>query len=383
MSTETHQKVDMEYDRRLLEDVLDSPDLRYVSLFMFIIRKEVFNDLEDDDLQDQFERVLELQEPTVGDVKKICDESFLKAMFTFNMITNIKTYEAFQSKSDTTKIRLAEGIKLEHESKSDEEEEIHIFMNEIFLERVIAAKIPEISQTRIHAALERLRAMMCPRTPVIHQLIHKYGDFYVIDDSFYAILEAAGNPYQALRLELLIRNIALKYKEMNDQINEILAQFGAELYKADMMNKFKTAREKQKTDYLLYLQEKSRKLPQKFKPKFKDEKIPEIYQKWKKIVNELVGLKLDFDEIDAKLDKLRAYYSGKKQVMPYLKFIEKTTYDEDNTAENIKSMLMEARNALKAISDKLESYPKKEMKLLNLDVERVVLECAEDECDDE
>lgn len=382
MSTETHLKVDMEYDRRLLEDVLDSPDLRYVSLFMFIIRKEVFNDLEDDDLQDQFERLLSLEEITVGDMRRICDESFLKSMFTFNMVMNIKSYEAFITKSESNKVRLAEGIKLEHESKSEEEEEVHIFMNEVFLERIIASKIPEITQTRIHTALERLRAMMCPRTPVIHQLVHKYGDFYVIDDSFYAILEAAGNPYQALRLELLIRTIAQKYKEMNEQINEVLEQFGADLYKADMINKFKTAREKQKTDYLQYLQDKSRKLPQKFKPKFKEDKIPEIYQKWKKILNELVSLKLDFDTIDAKLDKLRAYYSGKKQVMPYLKFIEKTTYDEDNIAETIKSMLLEARNALKVINDKLDEYPKKEMKLLNMDVERAVFELAEEEEDE-
>ena len=98
--------------------------------------------------------------------------------------------------------------------------------------------------------------------------------------------------------------------------------------------------------------------------------MPPIYAHWKQTLNNLIQLRLDFDAIDSKLDKLRGYYSGKKQVMPYLKFIEKTLFDEDEIAETVKQTLLEARNDLKNISDELEKYDKKELKLMTLDYER-------------
>ncbi|MHA2018218.1 MAG: hypothetical protein ACTSXY_08075 [Promethearchaeota archaeon] len=45
-------------------------------------------------------------------------------------------------------------------------------------------------------------------------------------------------------------------------------------------------------------------------------------------------------------------------------------------------MLIEARNSLKEISEKLEKYPKKQMKLLNLDIERMIIEKGLDEEED-
>jgi hypothetical protein len=379
---EAHKRLNLEFDRRLLEDVLDTPDFRYVVLYMFFIRKEVFNDLRDDTLQDEFEAMVALAEPTVADLQKICSQELLKNLFNFNLIANIKSYEAFQTKPESFKVRLAEGLKLEHQSLSAEEEEVHIFMNEVLLERVITSKVPEITQVKIHAALERLRAMMCPRSAIVHQLVHKYGDFYVLDDDLFDILEQIGNPYQALRLELLIRAMVQKYKEIGDQINELLEQFDPELSKAEMQKKFQTAKEKEKTDYLDYLVEKSRKLSRKYNPKFPEGQTPAIYAQWKQILNELIQIRLDFNGVDTKLDKLRGYYSGKKQMMPYLSFIEKTSFDEDEIAEKVKQTLMDARNDLKTISDQIDKYDKKQLKLMNLDYERAVLELGEEDEED-
>ena len=195
------------------------------------------------------------------------------------------------------------------------------------------------------------------------------------------ILEQIGNPYQALRLEILIRTMLQKYKEIGDQINELLEQFDPELSKGDMQKKFQAAKEKEKTDYLEYLISKSRKLPRKYNPKFPEGQTPPIYAHWKQTLNNLIQLRLDFDAIDSKLDKLRGYYSGKKQVMPYLKFIEKTSFDEDEIAETVKQTLLEARNDLKNISYELEKYDKKELKLMTLDYERAVVDLGEDDTD--
>jgi hypothetical protein len=375
---EDHNELTMEFDRPLIIDVLDSTDLRYVTLYMFFIRKELFRDLEDDDIIEQFDSILHLEEPTVQDLKRICDEEFLQNLFNYNVITNIKSLEALKVKGDSVKVRLAQGLKLEREDVSGDEEEIHILCREDYLERVITAKVPEMTAVRIHKALERLRAMMCPRTNKVHTLIKKFGDYYVLADDFYYIIEQVGNPYQALRVELMIRAMADKYKEIGTQLDELLEQFDSNLTKADMMNKFRKAKEKQKTDYIAYLIEKSRKLPTKYNPKFPKDQNPELYLSWKTKLNELIGLKLTFDDIDQKMDKLRAYYSGAKQVMPYLTFIEKTTYD-DEIADQVKGLLVGARNDLKGINDQIEKYTKKDLRLLNIDLERLIIDLGIDE----
>ncbi|MHA1473793.1 MAG: hypothetical protein ACTSQ5_01260 [Promethearchaeota archaeon] len=381
--TEEHTTLDLEYDRMLLEDVFDSPNLRYVSLYMYIIRKDLFQDLLDDDIIEQFETITSLDEPTVENLIRICTGDFIKALFQYKLITNIRSYEMFQSKGNDVKIRFAKGLKLTHDEISESEEEVHIFFNEVYLERVLAPVVQEMTQTRIRESLERLRAMMCPKSSIIHELVHKYGDFYVIDDDFFYIIEEFGNPYQALRIEIMIRAMSKKYKEIESNINGVLKQFESSIVKAPIMKKLKQAKEKGIEDYVKYLVEKSRKktLPHKFWVEFPENEIPDNYLKWKNSLNELFKLKLIFIDIDLKMDELRAHYSGKNQKMTYLKFIQKSTYDEDNISEKIKNLLIDARNSLKEVSEKLEKYPKKEMKLLNLDIERMIIEKGLDEED--
>ncbi|MHA1511670.1 MAG: hypothetical protein ACTSRX_08120, partial [Promethearchaeota archaeon] len=354
--TEEHTTLDLEYDRMLLEDVFDSPNLRYVSLYMYIIRKDLFQDLLDDDIIEQFETITSLDEPTVENLIRICTGDFIKALFQYKLITNIRSYEMFQSKGNDVKIRFAKGLKLTHDEISESEEEVHIFFNEVYLERVLAPIIPEMTQTRILESLERLRAMMCPKSSMIHELVHKYGDYYVIDDDFFYIIEEFGNPYQALRIEIMIRAMSNKYKEIESNINGVLKQFESSIVKAPIMKKLKQAKEKGKEDYVKYLVEKSRKktLPHKFWVEFPENEIPDNYLKWKNSLNELFKLKLIFIDIDLKMDELRAHYSGKNQKMTYLKFIQKSTYDEDNISEKIKNLLIDARNSLKEVSEKLE-----------------------------
>lgn len=397
---EEHKGLSLDIDRSLISDVLDTSDLRYVVLFLFFIRKDLFGDLEDDDVMNQFELLFHLEEPTISDLQKLVTEEFVQKLLQYNVITNIKSYEAFQTKGPDVKVRLAPGLKLEHEEVSSEEEEIHILCREDYLERVIASKISEMSASRIHKALERLRAMMCPRTSVVHNLVKKFGDFYVLDDNLYYIIEQLGNPYQALRVELMIRSMVDKYQEIENRLNEYLELFDPNLLKSDMLNKFKQAKEKLKSDYLAYLITKSRKLPSKFNPKFPEleskktkteskgkkdseksmeqDKVlsfqyPEIYLIWKEKLNDLIASKLQFTEIYSKMDLLKAYYSGAKQIMSYMSFIEKTSFD-DEIADKVKNLLMDARNELKSINEKLENYDKKELKLLNLNWDRYILE---------
>ena len=147
------------------------------------------------------------------------------------------------------------------------------------------------------------------------------------------------------------------------------------------MKKLRQAKEKGKEDFVKYLAEKSRKktLPVKFRVEFPENEIPDNYIEWKKSLNLIIKLKLNFTDIDIKMNELRGFYSGKNQKMTYMDFIQKSTYDEDNISEKIKNLLIDARNSLKEVSEKLEKYPKKEMKLLNLEIERMIIEKGLDE----
>ena len=74
------------------------------------------------------------------------------------------------------------------------------------------------------------------------------------------------------------------------------------------------------------------------------------------------------------MQKLQAYYSGKNQIMPYLTFIQKTTYDEDDISSKIRDSLITARNKLKYITQQLDQYSIKDLKMLNLDLDRYIIE---------
>lgn len=377
---EAHKDLDMIYDRQLLEDVLDSPDLRYIALYMFEIRKELFQDLIDDDLIESFDLLLNLDIPTIFDIRKVCSESFIKDLVRFNIFSNVKNYNTLINKPDDFKVRIAKGIRLLHQELDELEEEIHIFFKEDFLLRIITPNIPEITLNKVHKALERMRAMMCPKTNVIHPLVHKYGEEWVIDDSFYYILEELGNPYQALKIELMIRQMSDKYKEIEQNLDVYLSLFHPELQKAKLIKKCREAKKKNERNYVKYLVKKSRKssLPTKFYVEFPEGETPSDYIQWKFTLNELIVQKLLFDDIDQNMDELRRYYSGKNQIMPYMKFIEETSFN-DEISEKVKSLLIDARNNLKKINDSLADYSKKELKLLNLKIEQLIIENGLDE----
>jgi len=157
--SEDHTTLELAFDRELLEDVFDMPDLRYVLLYMFIIRKQLFQDLLDDDLMESFDLVVELEEPYCGDLRRYWGVDLIKNIFQFKVISNIRSYSAFLMKEDDVKVRISPGIRLVHQELDELEEEVHIFLKETYLERLISSAVPEMTQVRILAALERSRAM--------------------------------------------------------------------------------------------------------------------------------------------------------------------------------------------------------------------------------
>ena len=419
--SEEHDTLDMDYDKNLISDVLDSSELRYISLYMFSIRKDLFRDLLDDDIIDEYNSVMSRKDLTKIDLQKICSKEFIEQLIKFRVISNVSNVNSFSAKKSNDIIRFRKGLLLHHEELHSSEfgEEIHILVKEEFLLNLVSKEIPELSLSVIHKGLERMRAMMCPTTSTVHKLIHNYGDYYVLDDDFFSIIEELGNPFQALRIELMIRKMSDIYKETGKSLSKLLALFDRDLPTAKLINKlFKKKKEEEEEedlekeserksadeskqdldeDYLSLLVKKTRKktLPTKFHLESliqdanealgneSDLQLPETFTKWKDTLNLLLKERVKFEQINKEMDTLRSYYSGADQIMSYMDFIEKTTYNEDNISEKIAKSLLSARNKLKSISQTIDDHTKKDLKVLNLNIERYIIENDLEPEDDE
>ena len=53
-----HTSLSIEYDKNLIEKVLDDIDMRYIVLFLYIIRNDLFHDLSDSKLIESYEKIL-------------------------------------------------------------------------------------------------------------------------------------------------------------------------------------------------------------------------------------------------------------------------------------------------------------------------------------
>jgi hypothetical protein len=185
-----------------------------------------------------------------------------------------------------------------------------------------------------------------------------------------------GNPYLSLRLERFVVDVELKAIELEQTINNYLKIYYNDILNSKFIQKIKKASSDPKiTNIFEYILSKSRNLPIKFDPPEKSD----IYKKWKDTFSQLLQIKSDFFEIFSQIENIRSFYSGKKQKMSYFTFIEQLTENEEETSLYIRDSLLEIRQKLKKSSDFIHDHSEKELKLLNLDLEREVIEFEEED----
>jgi hypothetical protein len=83
-------------------------------------------------------------------------------------------------------------------------------------------------------------------------------------------------------------------------------------------------------------------------------------------------------QLEKKLMELKKIYSGKNKKFQYLEFVEKVTYNEENLLDSIQKSLVEYRKELIKINEQITKLTKKEIKLLNLDYERLLITIEDD-----
>ena len=365
---EEHTTLDLDIDRTMLESVFDDPIIRYILLHMYLVRVHVYHNLEDDEIIDGFERLDRIGNPTIKDLQVSLSEEIIEELFAYHLVKNLSNYAVFEQTPDDFSIKLlSDEVYIEGEK---------IMFSAEGLLQIIKPYFPIVTLKKINDSLKKLRGIPCERSNITHALVHKYDEDFALDDELYEILYFLGNPYLSLRLERFIVDIELKTTNLENSINKFLKIYHSDIVNAKFMQKLKKASSDPKiTDIFEYIVSKSRNLPMKFDPPEKSE----IYAKWKTTISQLLEMKSNFFSIHSQIEDVRSFYSGRKQQMSYFTFIEQLTENEEKTSLYIRDVLIEIRQKLKQTNDFLHDHSEKELKLLNLDLEREVIEFEEED----
>ena len=364
-----HKNLTLEHDKNLIDNILDNVDMRYIILFLYIIRNDLFKDLADNAIIESYERVLVLDEIYKNNVVNFWDEEFIEIYMDLGLIKNVRSVREFQQKDDDFIIKLGEEtITIENETISVPDDTLYLIINK---------KFKSLTRRNFNLALTRLKGVRCEGSSMIHPLIFGIGEHdYTLSDDFYYILDQYGNIYQAIKIEVTIEGFYQRFNEIQEKINRFIKIFEPALNTKTIMKKISKAIEENK-DIIQYLKDEKVELSDKFDFD-KINKNDNIYQKWNSQLLSLLKIRIQIERLDKKLIELKNNYSGKNKKYRYLEFIEKISFNEDEIVDNIQNSLIDYRKELVKINEEISKKTEKELKLLNLDYERLIIMSSED-----
>ena len=364
-----HKRLTMEDDAKLIDNIMDDVDMRYILLFLYVIRNDLFKNLGDKNLIESYERILIIDDIYKSNIVNFWDEEFIEIYVDLGLIKNIRSKREFEQKDDDFIIKIGE------ETITIEQDTISVPDDTLFL--IINKKFKFLTRRNFNLALTRLKGVRCEKSSVIHSLIYEIGEHdYTLADDLYYILDQYGNIYQAIKIEITIEGFYQRFKEIEEKVNEFIKIFDPILNTKPVLKKINQAMEENK-EIIKYLKEENVALPDIFN--FDNiNKQDTLFKEWNSKLVFLLKIRYQMAQIEKKIVDLKNYYSGKNKKFKYLEFIEQVTYNEDNTLDFIQETLVNLRKELMNINKEALKVTKKEIKLLNLDYERLIITSSED-----
>ena len=366
-----HKKLSLEHDKHLINKILDDINMRYVILFQYIIRNDLFEDLKDQKLIESYERILILDDIFKGNIVNLLSDhhNFIEVAVDLGLFKNIRSIREFEQKDDDFIIKMGE------ETITLEKNTIMVPADTLFL--MISKKFKFLTRRNFNLALTRLKGVRCEVSSEIHSLIYEIGENdYTISDDLYYILDQFGNIYQAIKIEITIEGFYQRFEELAKKLDDFIEIFDPILKSKDVIKKINKAIEINK-DIFEYLKNEKVKLSEKLKSD-KIDKTAQIYKKWNSELLQLLNFSYKIKKIDEKLLEIKHYYSGTKRKFDYLEFIEKVSFNEGNIVNEIQDSLITLREQIIEINNKISKLTKKDIKLLNLDYEKFILTSSDD-----
>ena len=362
-----HTNLSIDNDKNFIEKVLNDIDMRYIVLFLYVIRNDLFRDLNDSELIKSYEKVLILDEIYKNNILNFWTDEFIEVAVELGLFKNIRSMREFQQKEGDFIIRLGE------ETVTIENDTISVPDHTLFL--IINKKFKFLTKRNFNSALIKLKGVRCETSNIIHPFVSEIGDHdYTLPDDVYYILDQYGNTYQAIKIEITIEGVYQRYLEIKEKIDEFIDIFEPKLRTKPILKKVYEAIRKDK-DIFKHLKEEKIELPEKFVQNGID---VEIFNDWNSKILLLLNYSFQMQQIEKKILEIRKYYSGKGKVFNYLEFIEKVSFNEDNIVTTIQSALIKLREELIGMNNELAKLTKKELILLNLDYERYLVTSSDD-----
>ncbi len=359
-----HNKLSLEYDKDLINRILDDINMRYIILFQYIVRNDLFKDLTDKQITESYERVLILDEIYKNNILKFWNEDFIEIAIDLGLMKNIRNIKEFEQKDGDFQIKLGE------ETITIEEDMILIPDDTLFL--MINKKFKHLTRRNFNLALTRLKSVRCEHSGMIHSFIFQIGENdYSLSNDLYNILDQFGNIYQAIKIEITIEGFYYRFKEIFDKILEFIDIYDPTLNKKNIKKKINKSIEENK-DIVKHLKDEKISLSDKFEFD-KIDKNEKIFKEWHSKLIQILKFRYKMDNIDQELESIRNNYTGKNRKNSYLEFIEKISFNEDNIHDKIKNDLISLREKIIDINKIIKTLTKKQVKLLNLDYERFLL----------
>ncbi len=103
-----HKNLTLEHDKNLIDNVLDNIDMRYIILFLYVIRNDLFKDLTDENLIESYERILILDDIYKNNIVNFWDEEFSEIYIDLGLIKNIRSLREFDQKEGDFILKLGE-----------------------------------------------------------------------------------------------------------------------------------------------------------------------------------------------------------------------------------------------------------------------------------
>jgi len=359
-----HTNLTIENDKNLIEKVLDDIDMRYIVLFLYVIRNDLFKDLNDTELIESYEKVLLLDEIFKNNILNFWNDEFIEVAVDLGLFKNIRSMREFHKKEEDFIIRLGE------ETVTIENESISVPDHTLFL--IINKKFKFLTRRNFNSALIKLKGVRCETSNIIHPFVSEIGDHdYTIPDDIYYLLDQYGNIYQAIKIEITIEGIYQRHLEIKEKIYEFIDIFEPKLRTKPVLKKIHEAIKDNK-DIIKQLKDEKIELSDKFNHN-EIEIENSICKDWNSKILLLLNYSFQMKQIENKILEIRNYYSGKGKKFNYLEFVEKVSFNEDDLVNTVQSALIKLREDLIEVNNELETLTKKELKLLNLDFERYLI----------
>ncbi|MHA1749619.1 MAG: hypothetical protein ACTSYF_13370, partial [Promethearchaeota archaeon] len=268
-----HKSLSIEEDENLLIRILDNVDMRYIILYMYIIRNDLLKDLSDSELIKSYERVLILDEIFKNNIIEFWDEEFIEIMIDLGIFKNIRSLREFNKLEGDFILKLGE------ETITIENDTISIPDDVLFL--IIKKKFKFLTRRNFNLALTRLKSVSCEKSSIIHPFIYEIGDHdYTLSNDLFYILDQFGNVYQAVKIEITIEGFYQRFEELLEKVNKFIEIFDPILNSKPGMKKIDEALEQEK-EVISFLKDSKIQLSDKFNlDNF--EKSDETYKKWYK-----------------------------------------------------------------------------------------------------